>query len=58
MNRVMSEVLPTDCSPRKTSLNFLRAACAKPSFVVAVWGVEAPGSWESIVVALEVEVSV
>jgi hypothetical protein len=23
MKRVMREVLPTDCSPRKTSLNFL-----------------------------------
>ncbi len=30
MNLVMSEVLPTDCSPRKTSLNFLSGLPKSP----------------------------
>ena len=30
MNLVMSEVLPTDCSPRKTSLNFRRGLPKSP----------------------------
>lgn len=35
MKRVMSEVFPTDCSPRKTSLNFLSGLEYEPT---VVWG--------------------
>lgn len=42
MNRVMMEVLPTDWSPRKTSLYFARGASVPPDagFFVAVGCVE------------------
>ena len=36
MKRVMSDVLPTDCSPRKTNLNF-RRGLLKESPVVAIF---------------------
>ncbi len=42
MNLVMSEVLPTDCSPRNTSLNFRSGLPKSPEvdiFLIAPWAV-------------------
>ncbi len=38
MNLVMSEVLPTDCSPRKTNLNFLSGFPKSPEVDMVVVG--------------------
>ena len=45
MNLVIRDVLPTDCSPRKTSLNFLSAAWANS----LVWAVEDDGAADEVV---------
>ena len=39
MKRVIRDVLPTDCSPRKTSLNFFKGLVYEPTLcaMVATW---------------------
>jgi len=53
IKRVIREVLPTLCSPRKTNLNFLRGLLYEPPAACAIFavfcectvGLELLGSW-------------